>query len=88
MNIYIVYEIDSWWYIQSAEFTLGKSLFGTAMLNKNADPDKYSYSGYCIEFDIRGSFSLSDGNGLRENVKIFGADMRSFVHIDNKKKLY
>ena len=27
-------------------------------MTKNTDLDKYSYSGYGISFDIRGSFSL------------------------------
>ena len=84
-NIYIVYEIDLWWYIKSAEFTLGYCLFGAFKLNINGDPDKCCHSGYCIEFDARKSFSLSDDNGFGKNVKIFGADMSSVEHIDNKR---
>ena len=35
-------------YIQGVNFTLVNSLFGTVKLTKNADIDKYSYSGYSI----------------------------------------
>ena len=45
-----------------------------------------SYSGYGIGFDACGSFSLSDDSGFGKNVLIFGSDMSSSVHIDNKKK--
>ena len=34
------------------------------VLTKNADFDKYKTSGYGIGFNVRGSFSLSDGSGL------------------------
>ena len=52
---------------------------------KNADIDKYGYSGYGIGFDRRSSFSFP-GGGFGQNVLIFGADMSSSAHIDNKKK--
>ena len=60
-------------------------LFGAVKLNKNADPDKYKYSGYGIRFDSRSEFSLSEGS-MRRNTIIFGADMSSSVHVDNKNK--
>ena len=54
-------------------------------LTKNADIDKYGYSGYGTGFDRRSSFSFSSlVFGL--NVLIFGVDMSSSVYIDNKKK--
>ena len=37
-----------------------------------------------IAFDSRSEFSLSDGS-VGKNVITFGVDMRSSVHIDNKK---
>ena len=40
VNIYIVYEIILCSYIQSADFMLGNSLFGTVKLTRNGDPDK------------------------------------------------
>ena len=65
--------------------TLNNCLFGAATLTKNADIDKHGYSGYGIGFDRRSSFSFP-GGGLDQNVLIFGADMSSSSHIDNKKK--
>ena len=46
--------------------------------------DKYKYSSYSMGFDSRSEFSLTVGS-IRKNV-IFGADMSSSVHIDNKNK--
>ena len=54
-------------------------------MTKNADIDKYGYSGYGIGFDRRSSFSFP-GGGFGQNVLIFGVDMSSSAHIDNKKK--
>ena len=64
--------------------TLENCLFGADKLTKNSDIDKYKYSGYGNGFDRRGKFSF--GNGFGQNVIIFGADMSSFIHVDNKKK--
>ena len=60
-------------------------MFGALKLTRNADPDKYKYSGYGIEFDSRSEFSLPNGS-MGKKVIIFGVDMSSSVHIDNKKK--
>ena len=60
-------------------------LFGAVTLTKNANIDKYGYSGYGIIFDRRSSFSFS-GAGFGQNVLIFGVDMNFSTHIDNKKK--
>ena len=54
-------------------------------MTKNADIDKYQYSGYVIGFDRRSSF-LFPGGVFGQNVIIFGVDMSSSVHVDNKKK--
>ena len=59
-------------------------LFGAVSLTKNADIDKYKYSGYGIGFD-RGSV-YSVGNGFGRNVIIFGADTSSSVHVGNRGK--
>ena len=50
-----------------------------------ADIYNYKYSGYGIGFDRRSSFSFQDG-GYGQNIIIFGVDMNSSVHIDNKAK--
>ena len=47
-------------------------------LTKNADINKYRYSGYGIGFDRRGSFSFPGGR-FGQNVIIFGADMSSSI---------
>ena len=67
---------------------LGNSLFGAVKFIKNADFDKYNHSGYGNGFGARGDFSLSDGIGFGRNVIIFGANMSSSVHVDNRKKIY
>ena len=68
--IYIVYEMILLPFKWSVNFTLGNSLFWAVKVTKNADFDKYKYSGYGIGFDARGSFSLSDGSGFAKNVII------------------
>ena len=60
-------------------------LFGAVTLTKHVNIDKYGYSGYDIGFDRKESFSFPSG-GYGQNVIIFGADMSSSIHIDNKKK--
>ena len=60
-------------------------MFGGVKLTKNADPDKYSYSGYGIGFDTRGEYSLSDSS-VGKNAIILGFHMSSSVHIHNKGK--
>ena len=84
VNIYIVYELGA----SSSHIsdpTTKTFLFGAVTLTKNADIEKYKYSGYGIRFDRRSSFSFPSG-GLGQNVLICGADMSSSIHIDNKKK--
>ena len=76
VNIYIVYELAA-----SSSHTSDP----TVTLTKNADTEKYKYSGYGIGFDRRSSFSFPNG-GFGKNELIFGADTSSSIHIDNKKK--
>ena len=60
-------------------------LFGAVTLTKNADIEKSKYSSYGIGFDRRSSFSFPRG-GFGQNIIIFGVDMSSSPHVDNKKK--
>ena len=84
MNVYIVYEISKT--INISDYpTLENCLFGAVKLTKNADIDKYGYSGCGIGFDRHGSFACPD-TGLGKNVIIFGLDMSSSTKIDNRKK--
>ena len=57
-------------------------MFGTIKLKKHVDIDLYKFSG--IGFDRKRSYSISDEVG--RNVTIFGVDMGSSSHIDNKLK--
>ena len=58
VNIYIVYELG----VSSShnnDPTLKNCFFGAVTFTKNADIDKYGYSGYGTGFDRRSSFSFS-----------------------------
>ena len=83
VNTYIVYELDKTY--GKTHPTLVNCLFGAVSITKNADIDKNKYSGYGIGFDRTGVFLLPDGSFGR-NVVIFGVDMSSSVHVDNKGK--
>ena len=82
---FVVYKLDPCSQDLNSNFTSKDCLFGGVKLAKNSDPDKYVNSGYGTVFDSRSEFSLPDGR-VGENVIIFGVDMSSSVHIDNKKK--
>ena len=84
VNIYIVYELGA----SSSHVndpTLKNCLFGAVTLTKNADIDKYGYSGYGIRFDRRSSISFPGGE-FGQNVLILGVDMSSSAHINKKRK--
>ena len=85
VNFFIVYELASWTWDLNYEFTLKNCLFRGVKLIKNADLYKYSYSRYGIGRDARVEFSLLEGS-IGKNVIIFGVDISSSVHIDNKGK--
>ena len=83
-SIYFLH-INPWLRNLNTDFTLNNGFFRSVKLNKNADLDKYKYSGYAIGFDSRSEFSLTDGS-VGKNIIIFGVDISSSVHIDNKNK--
>ena len=60
-------------------------MFSAVKITKNTDIDKYKYCGYGIGFDSHGTFLFPSGK-FAQNVIIFGVDMSSSVHVDNKKK--
>ena len=82
-NICIVYELGAST-SHDNDPTLQNCLFGAVPLTKNADIDKYGYSGCGIGFDRRSSFSFP-GSGFGQNVIIFGVDMNFSAQIENKK---
>ena len=81
--------ILQWWiyiyiYICS-DPTLGNSLCGAIKLVKNADIDKYKYSGYDIVFDMKETFGFP-AIGFVRIVIIFGVNRSSSPRIVNKKR--
>ena len=86
VNIYIVYELAG----SSFHFddpTLKSCLFCAATLTKNAYIDKYQYSGYGIGFDRKLTFSFPGGE-FGQNGIIFGADMSSSAHVNNRETYF
>ena len=84
-NIYISYILNHWPRDLNTYFTLGICLFGSVKITKNAGPGKYKHSGYSIGFDSHSEFLFTDGS-MGKNVIIFGDDMSSSKHVDNKNK--
>ena len=84
VNIYIAFELGAS-NSNDSNPTLKNCLFSAVTLTKNADIEKYGYSGYGIRFDRRTSFSFP-GGGFCQNILAFGVDMISSAHIYNKKK--
>ena len=85
ISLYISHTLGSQLRNLNTDFTLGNCLFGSAKLTKNTDLDKYKYTGHGIGFDSHSEFLFIDGS-CGKNVIIFGADMSSSVHVDNKGK--
>ena len=79
-----MYELDRWSQDLNAKFTLKDCLFGAVKLTKNADSNKYSYSGCGIGFDSRSLFSIPNFD-WGKNAIIVGVDSSS-VHANNENK--
>ena len=73
INLYISYILGRQLNLNT-DFTLDNCWCRSAKLTKNADPDKYRYTGQGIGFDSRSEFLFTDGC-YGKNVIIFGADM-------------
>ena len=85
INIYISDILKPWFWNLNKDLTLKNCLFGSVKLTKNTHSDKYKYNGYGIGFDSHSGFSFRD-ESMEINVINFGADMSSFMHIDDKNK--
>ena len=85
INPYISYTLTPWFRNLNTCFTLNNCLLGSVKLTKNADPDKCKHKNYEIGFDYSSEFLFADGS-MGRNVIIFGADMSSYVHVNNKNK--
>ena len=83
INMYCVYELQPVTASRDDTFTIQNALFGAMEITKNADTSKYAYKGYGICFDEGGTFSKGNINNGR-NVLIFGVDVSSLVHANNK----
>ena len=59
-------------------------MLGPVKLTKYVDIDLYKYSRYGIGSDRKGYFSI--GDEISRNVIVFGVDISSSSHINNKKK--
>ena len=85
MNLFIVYELETWSRDLSTDFTLGECLFGAVKSTRNADPGKYS--GYVTGFDA-GSRFLFPNSKWDENIVIICINNSSSMHTENRKKDY
>ena len=71
-------------------FTTNNSLSPTIKWHEDSKfclvfKNKYTYSDYSFRFDLRSFFSVPNFDWSK-NVIIFGVDVNSSAHIDNKKK--
>ena len=62
INLYISYTLGQHLRNLNTDFTLGNCSFGSLKLTKNADQDKYKYTGYGIGFDSHSEFLFTDGS--------------------------
>ena len=85
VNLYISYKLDTWSKDLSTDFTLGYLLLGAVMVTKNPETEKYGNSGYSTGFDSRSDFLCLDCSSGK-SVIIFGDDMSTSAHIDNKNQ--
>ena len=85
INIHIFYTLGPQLRNLNIDFKLSNCLLGSLKLTENTYLDKYIYTGYGIGFDSCGEYSLIFGS-IGKNVIIFGVDLSSSVHIDDKGK--
>ena len=67
------------------KYTLKDCLLGAVKLTKDADPNKYFYSGYGTGFDCC-SLSSVQNSDWGKNAIISGVDMSSSLHANDKNK--
>ena len=87
VDIYIVYELGAS-SSSNSDPTLKNCLFGAVTLTKNADIEKYGYSGYGIGFNRRGSFSAHIDN-KKKNILVLGiGPTQGLEHTLTAEKMY
>ena len=82
VNVFIVFGLDRCSPHLYVEFPLNDCLLGTAMITRNADPDKYKYITYVIGFNSRWQLFLPD-DSMNKNVVIFRVNINSSTYTDN-----
>ena len=82
VNSYIVYDISKKYNISSYP-ALEKCLFDAIILTKNNDILNINILDMVLDFIEKRKFLV--GNGFGRNCIIFGVDLSSSVHVDNKK---
>ena len=75
VNVYIVYDLDSWPKNLTNNLKFRNYLFGATSAVKNSDKENCVYSGYGITFDST-VFWIFDNN-MSRNVKLFGVNNSS-----------
>ena len=80
VNIYIIYRLSP---SITSDITLENCLFGAVKLTKNLKINTFSGYGVAVAFYAKGNFSNPSG-GYGKNVIIFGADLSSSVHANNR----
>ena len=85
VNLYISYQLDTWWKDLNTDFAVDSCLFEAVNVTKNADPDKCKYNGCGIGFNLCSQFLWTDGS-MGKNVIIFEVDNNSSVDIDGRNK--
>ena len=83
INLYISYILNSQLRCLKTDFTLDNCLFGSVKLTKNADLDKLNIAATAQDLLLARTFHLQM-EAWEKNIIIFGADMSSSMHIDNK----
>ena len=66
INLYITYTLDPQLRNLNTHFMLSNCLFGSVKIAKNADLDKYKYTGYSIGFDFCSEFLCTDGRYMEK----------------------
>ena len=83
LNLYIVYELNTWPRNPTNNFLLKNHFFGTFKLVRNIIKSKFSYNDSGIAFDREDSWSFD--NDFARNIIIFGVSNSSSSYAHNRK---